>query len=290
MPRQSSCAAGKLQAVVDRRSGELTYLGDGAFSALQQGPRLNSWRAATDNDGFKLLGEEYNPDRKALTRWRALGLPELKLHLERVEPIEMEDGSPGVEIVHTASGRGNWDDFRHTQRIAFLPTGELRVENEVAVGEELIDLPRVGVNLALAPGMEELTWFGRGPWENYADRKAAAMVGVYESMVADEYVPYIVPQEHGHKTDVRWLRLTDAQGRGLEVRGEPTLEFSASHFTDDDLWQARHTSDLQPRPEVILNLDAAQRGLGTASCGPDTLEQYKLQERVYRFAYRLKVV
>ena len=154
----------------------------------------------------------------------------------------------------------------------------------------MIDLPRIGVQMTLAPGLEQLTWYGRGPWENYSDRKAASMVGIYESTVADQYVPYIVPQEHGHKTDVRWLRLTNAAGRGLEVRGEPTIEFSASHLTDQDFWSARHTSDVEPRPEVILNLDAAQRGLGTASCGPDTLEQYLLKERVYRFGVRLQVV
>ena len=74
----------------------------------------------------------------------------------------MPDGTPGVEIVHEASGRGKWDDFRHTQRIAFLPTGELQVENEVAVGEEMIDLPWIGVQMTLAPGLEQLTWYGRG--------------------------------------------------------------------------------------------------------------------------------
>jgi beta-galactosidase len=88
---------------------------------------------------------------------------------------------------------------------------------------------------------------------------------------------------------VRWLRFTDAQGRGLEVRGEPTLEFSASHFTAGDLFQARHTYELTPRPEIYLNLDAAQRGLGTASCGPDTLPAYCLLAPLYRFAYRLAV-
>ncbi len=73
----------------------------------------------------------------------------------------------------------------------------------------------------LPPALEQLTWYGRGPWENYSDRKAAAMVGVYHSTVTHEYVPYIMPQEYGHKTDVRWLRLTDAAGRGLQVNGRP---------------------------------------------------------------------
>ena len=87
------------------------------------------------------------------------------------------------------------------------------------IGNGISDIPRVGVNLTLVPGLEALDWFGRGPWENYADRKVSAMVGIYRSIVADQYVPYIMPQEHGHKTDVRWLALTDVRGQGLASQG-----------------------------------------------------------------------
>jgi beta-galactosidase len=97
-----------------------------------------------------------------------------------------------------------------------------------------------------------------------------------------------MPQEHGHHGAVSRLAVTDERGRGLEVLGRPTIGFSASHFTADDLWRARHTSDLDPRPETILSLDHAQRGLGTASCGPDTSERYRLLEPSYRFAYVLR--
>lgn len=116
------------------------------------------------------------------------------------------------------------------------------------------------------------------------------MVDCYQSTVAEQYVPYVMPQENGHKTDVRWLMLRGSDGHGLMVVGEPLFEFSVSHFTDNDLFAARHTCDLKPRPEVLLNLDTAMRGLGTASCGPDTLEQYRLLASEYQFTYRLKLV
>ena len=138
------------------------------------------------------------------------------------------------------------------------------------------------------PGLERLSWYGRGPWENYSDRLASALVGRFESTVADEYVPYIVPQEHGHHSDTRWLSLQSDAGLGLRVEGRPTIGFSASHFTAADLYGALHTCDLEPRREVFLNLDHAQRGLGTASCGPDTAERYRLLERSYRFTYALR--
>ena len=94
----------------------------------------------------------------------------------------------------------------------------------------------------------------------------------------------------GHHPDTRWVRLEDETGDGLEVRGRPTIGFGASHFTAGDLTAARHTSDLEPRPEVLLSLDHAQRGLGTASCGPDTHERHRLLEPSYAFSYVLRPI
>ena len=175
---------------------------------------------------------------------------------------------------------------RHVYRL--LDSGELVVENTVELARGVDDVPRIGVRLALRPGLERLSWYGRGPWENYSDRLASAVVGRFESTVADEYVPYIVPQEHGHHSDTRWLSLQSDAGLGLRVEGRPTIGFSASHFTAADLYGALHTCDLEPRRDVFLNLDHAQRGLGTASCGPDTAERYRLLERSYRFTYALR--
>jgi beta-galactosidase len=219
-------------------------------------PRLQLWRAATDNDGLRLM-----PERAAgpLPRWLELGL---------------DRGVPEAVV--------------HRQSFRRLEDGSLLVENEVVLPPELRDLPRVGVVLVLAPGLERLEWEGLGPWESYSDRQASALLGTWRSTVTEEYVPYVMPQEHGHHGEVRRLAITDERGRGLEVLGRPTIGFGASHFTADDLWRARHTSDLEPRAETILSLDHAQRGLGTASCGPDTAERYRLLKRRYRFAYVLR--
>jgi beta-galactosidase len=212
------------------------------------GPHLQLWRAPTDNDGLPL-----HPGRSAgpLERWLELGLDQ------------------GLSVPHR-------------QEVTRLEDGGLLFEHEVEVPA---DLPRIGVVFTLAPGLERLEYLGRGPWENYPDRQASAVVDRYRSTVDGEYVPYIAPQEHGHHGDTRWLRLTREDGTGIEVRGMPTIGFSVSHFTTQDLTAARHTSDLQPRREVILNLDHAQRGLGTASCGPDTSPRYRLSAGTYRFSY-----
>jgi beta-galactosidase len=246
--RQFELAEPRPPAVRRTETGSLDEL-----PLVLDGPRLQLWRAPTDNDGLPL-----HERRKVgpLERWLELGLD-----------------------------RGIPDGVIHRQAVHRLAEGGLLVEHEVELAPELHDLPRIGVVLTLAPDLEQLEWYGRGPWENYPDRQASAVVGRYRSTVAEQYVPYIAPQEHGHRGDVRWLTLTDGDGRGVKVTGMPLIGFSASHFTAADLTAARHTIDLEPRPEVILTLDHAQRGLGTASCGPDTSPRYRLCAGTYRFSY-----
>jgi beta-galactosidase len=115
------------------------------------------------------------------------------------------------------------------------------------------------------------------------------MIDVYRSTVTDQYVPYIMPQEHGHKTDVRWLRLTNQDRYGLEVTSDGVFEFNALHHTDEDLTFAQHTPELAPRPEVCLHLDHCMRGLGTG-LGMDTLPEYRLDASEYRFTFDLKLI
>jgi beta-galactosidase len=276
-PRRDEIAGGDVPFVVDEATGKLAEVG----GVQLDGPRLQLWRAPTDNDGLRLL-----PERRhgVLWRWLELGLDRLQ---ERLETIDRSDDGV-VEAVSHASGRERWDDVRHVRRYRSLASGELLVEHELAVGPDLRDLPRVGAVFVLPAGLERLEWYGLGPWESYPDRCASAIVGRFRSTVADQYVPYILPQEHGHHSDARWLTLTDERAFGLKVRGRPTIGFSASHYHPADLYAARHTCELEPRAETVLSLDHAQRGLGTASCGPDTAPRHRLTEPTYRFAYTLR--
>jgi hypothetical protein len=146
----------------------------------------------------------------------------------------------------------------------------------------------VGVQMTLPGGFEDLAWYGRGPHETYVDRKTGARVGVYAGTVDGQYVSYIVPQDNGNKTDVRWISLTNEDGTGLLAVGRPFLEVSAHHFRAQDLAQARHTYELERRKEITLNLDYRQSGLGGASCGPGTLPQYLIRPEEIRFSLRLR--
>jgi hypothetical protein len=147
------------------------------------------------------------------------------------------------------------------------------------------------LRLALRPGFEHLAWLGRGPHESYADRRCGAAVALWRGTVDAQYVPYARPQENGNKTDVRWLALSREAGPGLLVAGPPRFalfEFSVGRFTAEDLHAARHVNELERRPEVWLNLDARQRGVGTGACGPDTLPAYRIGPGLHRFGFRVR--
>jgi beta-galactosidase len=133
-----------------------------------------------------------------------------------------------------------------------------------------------------------VTYLGQGPHETYPDRCFAGDVGLYRHSVDEQYFPYIVPQETGLKMGTRFFALTDEAGLGLQVQSlAAPLMFSALHYTPEDFTAATHTYDLKRRDEAIVLIDAAHRGLGTASCGPDTLEQYLVRPGRYTLRYAL---
>ncbi len=275
--------SGRIEVAFSRAAGALASLRCGETTFIESGPRLQIWRAATDNDGIKgWSGQQGKP----LGRWLAAGINDLEMTPPAVLARRARDGRMSVEIEQLATCRGG--SIRHRQEFGFAGDGEILVRNVIET--DVPDLPRAGVRMILPPEFESLAWFGRGPHENYCDRKRGAWIGRFEGTVTGQYVPYIMPQEHGNKTEVRWFRLQSDSGESVEFSAESGLfEFSASHHTAEDLFAARHTIDLTPRPEVVVNIDAMQRGLGTASCGPDTLPQYRLEPGRIAFDYRIRV-
>ena len=116
----------------------------------------------------------------------------------------------------------------------------------------------------------------RGPGEAYPDMREAARVGRFTSTVDDLQTPYVFPQENGNRTEVRWAALTSSDGTGIRIDGQPHVELTARRWTSADLDAAKHTNELRAGELVWLNLDIAQQGLGSASCGPGVLPQYRL--------------
>ncbi len=272
----------KIEARIQRLGGKIASVSWNGRPLIVNGPQLHVWRGPTDNDGIKGWTGQ---DHKALGRWLKAGLNNLIVTTESCDVTLRKDGVAVLKTVQTAKGAGVDFGFRHQQLASFYPDGRIVLDNVVVADKRLPDLPRLGLTLQLAPAFEKLRWFGRGPWENYSDRKRASLVGQYESTVTDEYIPYILPQEHGNKTDLRWLELEDPGQARVRFFSDRYFEGSASHFTSHDLYRWTHTTDVVARPEVIVNLDYAQRGLGTASCGPDTLSSYQIQPGRYAFSF-----
>lgn len=275
--------------LVSRSRGRLEHFEQRGQTLFEAGPELAIWRAPTDNDGLKLVwhaevaGERYAQGagprtwmRCALPAWLAAGLHRAEL-VVRACQLEVA-GTAALIHIETARVCADGREVRHRQQWQVRADGTLQLDSTFDIDTTLPDLPRLGVRLVLPARLERLTWFGRGPWETYRDRQAGALLGRYHASVTEQYVPYIMPQEHGNKTDLRWIALhADDGGPGLLVRAGGTgLEASASHFTAHDLEAALHTTDLTPRPHVYLHLDHQQRGLGTASCGPDTAAPYRI--------------
>ncbi|PAW78187.1 MAG: hypothetical protein B9S32_08305 [Verrucomicrobia bacterium Tous-C9LFEB] len=253
---------------------------------ISRGPQLQIWRGVTDNDGIKGWTGQ---DGKALGRWLKAGLEKLALKPSKCQIKSLKDGSILLTLEHIGSCLASSNAVRHEHSYTIRPNGLITANNRFTVDKALPDLPRLGVSLVLPPALEKLQWFGRGPFDNYWDRKRAAIVDLYTSTVTDQYVPYILPQEHGNHTDVRWLEVSDGQESTLRVNAAGSLEFTASHYSADDLFAATHTYDLTPRAETILSLDLHQRGLGTNSCGPDTLDRYLIKPGVHTWNYAIQL-
>jgi beta-galactosidase len=254
----------------DPATGRLTALG----AHRVDGPRLDLWRAPTDNDR--------GSDRPEERQWRAAGLHRLQ---HRVAGVDHRGDTLVVRtrVAPPALGFGMLADYHWTADADRL---RLRVDLEPD-GEWPLTLPRLGLQMALPGTFGNAEWFGGGPGEAYPDSRQAARIGRFARTVDELQTPYVFPQENGNRVDVRRLLLTTERGAGapagIRIDGEPVFDFTARRWTSEELDTATHTTDLVPGDLVHLNLDLAQHGLGSASCGPGVLPQYRLQPQKASF-------
>ncbi len=273
------------EIIFDKRSGHLVsfqYRGD----ELIHSPLIpNFWRPSTDND----RGGINTPD--SLSVWRhankRMSLQSIKAH--------MPGGSSGpVEL--TAVFQLPQIEAELFLNYIVYGDGTIAVYNAFSLDgpTDLPMLPKYGMQLELPRQYDTLTYFGRGPHENYLDRRLSADVGLYSNSVADQYYSYIFPQESSNKTDVRWLSLTNTSGKGLYVGAlSDPLSVSAWPYTTEDIERARHTYELEKRDFITLNLDLIQMGVGgDDSWSQDALphEEFRAPARDYRYRFVLKPV
>ncbi|MFB9352821.1 glycoside hydrolase family 2 TIM barrel-domain containing protein [Streptomyces heliomycini] len=264
---------------VDKGSGTITSYEAEGTRLITSGPVPNFWRAPTDNDRGNGQHTRNRTWRDAGARRKVTGVTVRALG-ERAVEITVRGTLPTtVESAYTTA-------------YTVFGNGEIKVDNTLHPGAaNLPYIPEVGTLLFLPRRLDRLHYYGRGPEENHWDRNTGTDVGRHTSTVADQWTPYIRPQENGNRTDVRWAALTDGRGRGLLVSGEPLLEINASHFTPEDLSAGvRHDYQLTPRDAVVLRVNHRQMGVGgDNSWGAHTHDEFKLlADRDYAYTYRLR--
>ena len=293
--------------VFDRSEGVVTSYCTGGTEYADKGfgLRPNFWRGPTDNDygnGAPARMQVWKESSKSFD------VAEIKTSVE---------GSLAILEVRYALPAGN----DCTVRYAIAADGTMHVSSQLTPCKQRIDIPRIGMRMRLPQSMEQVQWFGRGPGENYADRYMGYPVGLYSSCADDMYVPYVRPQENGHRTDVRWAAFTDGTGRGLLIEGDAPIEFNALHGSVEDFdcqesdapyqWgnlspeeiashdeeQARnhmrkqtHVNDITPRDYVEVCIDMRQTGVGGYdSWGARPAEKYTLfADRNYEWGFTVR--
>ena len=283
----------------NKNSGWIDYIDIDGKQITQNGSQLKSdfWRAPTDNDYGANLHTRMQAWRNPNLRRTAFeckvedGLGKVNVKYE----IEQLYASLEMEYVLDREG------YMHvTQKMVTRPEEAAQAMAQSAPQRQgqrgqrqqgMPDLFKFGMTMAMDREFDQVEFYGRGPIENYSDRNSSQFLGIYRSSVADQYFPYIRPQENGNKTDVRWWRVTNADGLGLEFYSDAPLSMSSLNYTTADLDEGPrkhnvHAGDLTPRPYTVVHIDKAQYGLACVnSWGATPLEPYKLHYGDYSYSF-----
>jgi len=269
--------ANPFQMKFDAQSGTLSEWKQNDTTLIDghgYGPILSVYRAGMDNvssNGWKKL------------RHLKHTVKSLKITEKAKDHITVQSNTE-----YRASDKSS--GFNLLTRWMIWNDGSASYDCQITPFGSLPNLPNIGVVLKLNKQLEHLTWYGRGPFESYPDRKWAAQIGRHTSTVSDTYVPYPFPQEHGNMEDVRWVALTNDSGAGVLARSRGTMSIKATHYTSEQLDKAKHPFDLKPIEEPLLFLHAKSMGIGNASCGPGVLDQFLVKPKPIVFGFDLRPI
>ena len=284
-----------VKLVFDKEKGQITsYIFEGNELIKDgNGPKPNFWRAPTDNDfGSQMQAKNIE--------WKKASL---FMKVSKFTSITNKDGSVNVIVIYNLPGVNTTFESQYQ----IFANGVVAISNTLNETDYKGDIPRVGMRMQLPKKYDNMTFFGRGPWENYQDRKASAFLDLYESKVKDQYVPYVRPQENGYKVDVRWTAFADNNNNGLLVVAKNQLQglgISALHMPNEDfdttsgidytgkekleteyktdgvpqINSSKHINDIKEQDLVQLNIDLGQRGVaGDDSWGSRPMDKYQIK-------------
>lgn len=270
-------SAGEVKVTFGKWSGwiESLMLGERELIAYGYSLQPNFWRAPTDNDFGANLHRKFAAWKRPEMKLKDFKAVQEGKQVRVVAEYELPKVGAGLIMTYHING-----------------AGEIRMSEQMKANKDKKDVPplfRFGMQVVMPGYIDRIDYYGRGPEENYCDRNYSQNLGHYAQSVEDQYYPYIRPQESGTKTDIRWWKATDVDGRGLLIRSDAPFSASALNYLQEDLddgWnkEQRHSGELKPRDLTVLSFDLKQMGLGCInSWGAWPLESYRLPYEDYSF-------
>lgn len=258
-------------AVFSKSTGQLSEYTVNDKKLINKTLKLNAFRVPTDNDG------------RQKSAWDGMGLRNLTVKAGAWDVEQLADGSVTLNIDNTYTGSDN-TTFRTQMSYTVLPDGAIALSSMIIPNQTGMILPRMGYTFEMPKDYENFTWHGRGPDDNYRDRKESCFPGLYHSTVTEQLTNYVLPQECGNKEEVRFIALTDNDGTGLMVVAPDKISSTVGHWRAIDVYtdsnnRKKHSYQTRTVDNTVVCLDAAMRALGNASCGPDVLDKYELRSK-----------
>lgn len=269
------------QAVFDKETGTFSQLSRDGKNLLVDGagPRLHLWRAPHQTD-----------DMWAYRDWQRYGLNDLKRTVKRVTISQPAPGEVRIEAVINAEGKQEYSVV-HSAVYTIYGDGSIAVDNAVTPTGRRIPWARLGVRLELVPQYEQVTYLGRGPMENYSDRKRGSDIGLYSATTRELMTPYAKPMECGNHEDVSWVAVSGRRLPALMAQADGgVLQFSALPYTDEVMTPIEYTVDLPASRSTVLTVAKRTQGVGSNGCGPRPLEPYLVWSAAETFSYVLRLL
>ncbi|WP_430810733.1 MULTISPECIES: glycoside hydrolase family 2 TIM barrel-domain containing protein [unclassified Carboxylicivirga] len=278
-----SLSGASFSLVLDKTSGVISTYLFGGRSLIEQGPTLNFYRPATENDVRDHHGQR---------EWLKAGLNKLTQRLDGdIEITTVNEGHKRLELPLTIENKETNTTIQAIQQYDVYADGTVVMSAFVQLPAKVKALAKVGYQALLNKAVDQAAWYGLGPVATYADRDAAGQLGYYEASAKELYdANLVVPQDNANRSGVKWGAITNVEGQGFFFTADEDFNFSAYPYADAAIDKARHINELDEADFITLNLDHQSAGLGTATCGPGVLPDYVVTDNAYRFKMVLKPV
>ena len=240
---------------------------------LEDFTKITVWRAPTDNDSnIKKKWAYVNGDNRAGENFNK--------QCSKIYSCEVKKNV--ITVKGSLAGISRMPFLSYTAQYSFFENGEIKVSISVKQRDKLaVFLPRFGFEFTSPVMNDKFVYYGMGPYECYNDMNCHATVGMYESCARDEYVNYVMPQEHGNHIRAKLLKMNS----GLTFATDGEFEFNVSNYTADELTQAMHTNEITGNGATNIRIDYTVSGIGSNSCGPELLNEYRLDEKEFDFEF-----